>query len=60
MKVYDTVNKLADEILSVAENQALRESLQQNVMKEYNKISWDQVAKKCTKVYNKITKHKGF
>ena len=52
--------KLADEILAVANNQALRESLQQNVMHEYNKISWDQVAKKCTKVYNKIVKHKGF
>ncbi len=52
--------KLANEILAVAENQALRESLQQNVSREYNQISWDQVAKKCLKVYNKAMKHKRF
>ena len=52
--------KLADEILSVAKNKALRESLQQNVKNEYNKISWNEVAKKCLKVYNKLIKHKGY
>ncbi len=45
--------KLADEILSVAKNPSLREELQRNIKQEYHKISWDQVAKKCLKVYNK-------
>lgn len=50
--------KLADEILAVAENPALKETLQENVKNEYRKISWNQVAKKCMKIYNKIIKHK--
>ena len=51
--------KLADEILAVADSQALRESLQENIKNEYRKISWDKVAKKCLKIYNKTVKHKG-
>ena len=50
--------KLADEILSVAKNPALKKTLQENVSHEYQKISWNQVAKKCLKVYNDIVKHK--
>lgn len=49
--------KLADEILAIANNTALRETLQNNVKNEYHKISWNQVAKKCLRVYNN-TKHK--
>jgi len=45
--------KLADEILSIAKNPSLKEELQKNIKKEYHKISWEQVAKKCLKVYNK-------
>lgn len=45
--------KLADEILSVAENPSLRKSLSTNVQTEYHKISWDKLADKCLKVYNK-------
>lgn len=52
--------KLADEILAVADNPALRKTLQKNVKQEYHKISWNQVAKKCLKIYNKTMKHKGF
>ncbi len=52
--------KLADEILAVAENPALRKSLQNNVKHEYRKISWNQVAKKCLKIYNRNIKHKRF
>ena len=52
--------KLADEILAVASSPALKETLQQNVKKEYHKISWNQVAKKCLKIYNKTMKQKGF
>ena len=50
--------KLANEILSIAENESLRNTLQQNVHKEYHQISWNQVAKKCLKVYNNTIKHK--
>ena len=49
--------KLADEILAIASNPALRDTLRQNVRHEYHKISWNEVAKKCLKVYNSI-KHK--
>lgn len=50
--------KLADEILAVASNPALKNCLQENVTNEYRKISWNQVAKKCLKIYNKTIKHK--
>lgn len=50
-------DKLADEILSIAANPALKKSLQENVSHEYNQISWDKVAKKCQKIYNSV-KHK--
>ena len=50
--------KLADEILAVAASPALKESLQENVQNEYRKISWNQVAKKCLKIYNETVKHK--
>ena len=49
--------KLADEILAIADNPALRETLRNNARQEYCKISWNQVAKKCLKVYNNV-KHK--
>ena len=54
---YWDERKLADEILAIASSHALRQSLQDNVMHEYNKISWDQVAKRCMKIYNSV-KHK--
>ena len=46
--------KLADEILAIAENPTLKKSLQTNVQHEYNQISWDKVAKKCRKIYNSV------
>lgn len=55
---YWDESKLADEILAIANNPALKESLQKNIKTEYSKISWDQVAKKCLKIYNKTVKHK--
>ncbi len=50
--------KLADEILAVANNPALLTSLRDNVKNEYLRISWEKVAKKCLKIYNKVNKHK--
>ena len=52
--------KLANEIISVSDDHALKETLQQNVRNEYNKITWNQVAKKCMRVYNDIIKHKRY
>ena len=53
-------DKLANEILAIVENPALKESLQTNILNEYQKISWDDVVKKCLKVYNKVIKHKRY
>jgi glycogen synthase len=50
--------KLADEILAVANNPALLTSLRDNVKNEYLRISWEKVAKKCLRIYNKVRKHK--
>lgn len=51
--------KLADEILAISNNPALYQALRDNVKNEYHRISWNQVAKKCLKIYNKTMKHKG-
>lgn len=52
--------KLADEILAIAENPALKSSLSENIKNEYQKISWNQVAEKCLKIYNKTINHKRY
>ena len=46
--------KLANEILAVSQNPTLRQVLQNNARDEYQRITWDQFAKKCLKVYNSI------
>ena len=43
---------LADQIIGIASSTALRESLQQNVKVEYDKLSWSDVAKSCSRVYS--------
>lgn len=50
--------KLADEILAVTENEVLLRELRGRIGEEYHRISWDDVAKKCRKIYNEIKKHK--
>lgn len=50
--------KLAEEILAVSLSPALEKTLQTNIQKEYNQISWGKVAKKCLKVYNNTINHK--
>ena len=54
---WDT-RKLADEIIAVAKNPALQQTLRDNIHQEYHQISWDKIAKKCLAVYNKTNKHK--
>lgn len=50
--------KLAEEILAIASNDTLKNTLKDNVKNEYHQMSWDKVAKKCLKIYNIIIKHK--
>ncbi|MBQ3431131.1 glycosyltransferase family 4 protein [Candidatus Saccharibacteria bacterium] len=50
-------DKLANEILAIAASPALRKTLQTNIKNEYSKISWDDIAKQCLDVYNKLRKH---
>lgn len=47
-------DKLANEILSVAESEALRNTLRQSIAREYRKISWQDVAKQCNREYAKL------
>ena len=54
---WDT-QKLADEILAITNNSALKNELKNNIKNEYHRISWDQIAQKCLKIYNKV-KQKG-
>lgn len=56
---WDT-EKLANEIIAIAESKALRSTLQDGISQEYLKISWNDVAKRVKQVYNKIDKHKEF
>ncbi|MBR3228632.1 glycosyltransferase family 4 protein [Candidatus Saccharibacteria bacterium] len=52
------VKKLADEIVAIAGNPSLMDTLRDDVRAEYQQISWDEVAKKCLSIYNKVAKHK--
>lgn len=47
-------DKLADEIIAIANYHPLKKTLQQNVKTEYSQISWSKVAKKCQKIYNNV------
>ena len=51
-------DKLADSLIGIAESKALCETLREGVKHEYARISWDDVAKKCMKVYDEVRKHK--
>ena len=51
-------NKLANEILAVAKSDGLKAELKSAIKNEYRKISWNDVAEKCIRVYNDIDKHK--
>ncbi len=43
---------LADQMIGIATSTALRESLTENVKKEYTRISWSDAAKSCLNIYN--------
>lgn len=51
-------DKLAGALVNIAESPALTETLREGVKREYTRISWDDVAKKCLEVYDGVRKHK--
>lgn len=50
---WDT-DKLADQMVGIAESSVLEESLRQNVAREYTRISWRDVAEKCYRQYERM------
>lgn len=47
------VNRLTDQLVGIATSEALKTSLRTNVMREYARISWHDVAQKCIALYQK-------
>lgn len=47
---------LADQLIGIASSRALRESLQQNIKHEYDRISWHDVARTCMRIYESSRK----
>lgn len=47
------VERLADQLVGIATSDALKDSLRKNVAKEYARLSWHDVAKKCMSQYTK-------
>lgn len=52
---WDT-ETLADQIVGIAASPALAHELQTNVKKEYNQLSWGDVAKSCITIYQQTNK----
>lgn len=46
--------RLADQIVGIATSEALRESLRENILQEYNRFSWVDVAKRCMEMYKNM------
>ena len=52
---YWDVDKLADEMVNIAQSPSLQKSLKENVKHEYTNISWHDAARQCLQLYE-ITK----
>ncbi len=50
---WDT-DKLADQLVGIATSSALKDSLRHNVVNEYARLSWHDVAKKCLGQYETV------
>ena len=55
---YWDEDKLAAEIVAIAEDPALRDSLKHDIQEEYLKLSWTDVAKKCLGTYRGAIKRR--
>lgn len=51
-------DKLAGALVNIAESPALVTTLRDGIKREYGRISWDDVARKCVKVYDEVKQHK--
>lgn len=47
------VTRLADQLVGIATSPALKESLRKNVTREYDRISWHDVAQQCVNLYGR-------
>lgn len=50
------IDRLADQMVAVAASPALQSSLAENVRREYTKLSWHDVAQKCSGLYGCLRK----
>lgn len=48
------IDRLADQIVGIATSSALRDSLKDNVAREYAQVSWKDIAKRCMKLYKNV------
>ncbi len=48
------IDKLADQMISVAASDALRHELTSNVRREYQRMSWEKVAERCLALYRSV------
>ncbi|TAL15093.1 glycosyltransferase family 1 protein, partial [Patescibacteria group bacterium] len=48
------VDRLADELVGIATSDALKNSLRDNVKREYSRISWQDVARDCMRIYSSV------
>lgn len=48
------VDRLADQMIAVAASSSLKQELISNVKREYVRISWDDVAQRCLKLYERL------
>lgn len=53
------VDRLADQIVGIATSDALQSSLKKNVMHEYARLSWDDVAAQLVGMYSKVQRPRG-
>ena len=58
--MYDfwDIEKLANEILELASGSPLRHVLIRNMQAEQEGLSWNDIAKRVEKIYNRLDKHK--
>jgi glycogen(starch) synthase len=48
------VDRLADQLVAIATSDALKQSLKGNVKREYDRISWHDVAQDCFRTYSRV------
>ena len=56
---YWDVDKLADEMVNIAQSSSLQRSLKENVKQEYAKLSWHDVARQCLDLYAAVKQGAG-